>query len=238
MFNYSFYDPIAELHKQYESLRRSEKKVADWVLSEPASCINLNIGQMARKACVSEPTVMRFCKAIGCQGFQDFKLRLAQALGTGSATRFAGLKLNKNDNTNDLKNKVFDSTVQELLQVRDRINMNRLQSAISALATARRIEFFGFGASGAVARDARHKFIRLQATAVACASSYPVDHRVHHERAGCGGGYFTNRSLQRPASPCPAGPGKSCPGGGYLSGKHASLFPLRFPTGDRCRRKH
>ncbi len=165
-------DPIIEVGRQYDSLRRSEKKVADWVLNEPSSCISLNIGQVAKQVGVSEPTVMRFCKAIGCKGFQDFKLKLAQTLGTASAPRFTSMKLDRDDNTESLKNKVFDSTIQELMQVRDRMDIACLQSAIEVLVGARRIEFFGFGASAAVARDARHKFIRLKATAVACADPH------------------------------------------------------------------
>lgn len=165
-------DPIVEVGKQYDSLRRSEKKVADWVISEPATCISLNIGQLAKQVGVSEPTVMRFCKAIGCTGFQDFKLKLARTLGAVSVPRFDSMKLDRDDSAESLKNKVFDSTIQELMQVRDRMNMVGLQSAIDVLCDARRIEFFGFGASAAVARDARHKFIRLKSTAVACADPH------------------------------------------------------------------
>ncbi len=165
-------DPLKAIRQCYEQLRRSEKKVADLVISQPTDCINLNIGQLSRQADVSEPTVMRFCKAIGCSGFQDFKLQLAQNLGSGTETRFASLKLNKNDSIESITNKVFDSTIKELSHVRNLLNMDNFQTAINALTQARRVEFFGFGASGAVARDARHKFIRLQAYTTACADPH------------------------------------------------------------------
>ena len=165
-------DPVAEVSKHYDTLRRSEKKVADWVLHDPSRCISLNIGQLAKSVGVSEPTVMRFCKAIGCGGFQDFKLKLAQTLGTASVPRFASTKLKQNDSVESLTDKVFNSTVQELVQVRERMNMADVHSAIDVLSLAPRIEFFGFGASAAVASDARHKFIRLKTTAVACSDPH------------------------------------------------------------------
>ncbi|OED41485.1 transcriptional regulator [Endozoicomonas sp. (ex Bugula neritina AB1)] len=159
--------PLARIHQQYDQLRRSEKKVADFVLNKPSSCITLNISQVAKQADVSEPTVMRFCKAIGCTGFQDFRLRLAQDVGSTQEPQYAELTLNKHDTAAAIKDKVFNATIQELLQVRDLLNIPYLEAAVQALLSARRIEFFGFGASGAVAKDAYHKFIRLQVSTAA-----------------------------------------------------------------------
>ena len=155
------------IYQQYDQLRRSEKKVADFILKSPSSCISLNIRQVAKQADVSEPTVMRFCKAIGCTGFQDFRLKLAQETGSHQESQFAELTLNQQDTPESIKDKVFNATIQELIQVRDLLNINNLLPAVEALINARRVEFFGFGASGAVAKDAYHKFIRLQVSTAA-----------------------------------------------------------------------
>ena len=63
-------------------LRKSERKVARLVLKDPLSIINMRIVDLAKRAEVSEPTVVRFCRAVGCHGFQDFKLALAQQLAS------------------------------------------------------------------------------------------------------------------------------------------------------------
>ena len=57
-------------------LRKSERKVADFVLRNPLQVIRMRIVDLAQEAGVSEPTVVRFCRAVGCRGFQDFKLVL------------------------------------------------------------------------------------------------------------------------------------------------------------------
>ena len=56
---------------------------------------------------------------------------------------------------------------RSLLQVRDKLDTAKLQEAIRLLTQANRVEFYGFGASGAVAVDAQHKFFRLQMSTTA-----------------------------------------------------------------------
>ena len=65
-------------------LRKSEQKVADYVLAQPNDIIHMRIVDLASEAMVSEPTVVRFCRALQYDGFQDFKLTLAQALASNS----------------------------------------------------------------------------------------------------------------------------------------------------------
>lgn len=141
-------------------MRKSERKVADFVLRHPADIIHMRIVDLAKGADVSEPTVVRFCRAIGCDGFQDFKLNLAQQLA--SSPSFGQIAVTDQDSIADFSHKVFDSTIDTLLQVRDDLDPVILDAAVSAICNANRVEFYGFGASGAVAADAQHKFFRLQ----------------------------------------------------------------------------
>lgn len=148
-----------------DSLRRSERKVAEYVLAHPEEVIHMRIVDLARKAEVSEPTVVRFCRAIGCEGFQGFKLALAQdVVHTPSYQQFS---LGEHDSARDYTIKVFDATMETLERVRDSIDTDAIESAVAALTAARRVEFYGFGASSAVAMDAQHKFFRLQITSAA-----------------------------------------------------------------------
>ena len=156
---------IRRITESQSSLRKSEGKVATYVLENVDEVIKMRIVDLASKSAVSEPTVIRFCRAIGFDGFQSFKLQLAQQLGLGSVfTQFA---VEDNDTVADLLNKVFDTTVGSLITVRDEINSEVLEQAIDSISSARRVEFFGFGASGSVAADAQHKFFRLQVSSAA-----------------------------------------------------------------------
>jgi len=153
-----------------EHFRRSEQKVARFVLRNPEEVIHMRIVDLATEATVSEPTVVRFCRALGCNGFQDFKLQLAQMLASGS--QFAQFSMNDSDSVAEFSHSIFDSTVGTLLSVRDRLDNDALGRAVNALAMANRVEFYGFGASGAVAFDAQHKFFRLQISTSAYADPH------------------------------------------------------------------
>lgn len=137
-------------------LRKSDRKVADVVLGDPRRIMNATVGETAALAEVSQPTVLRFATAIGCSGFQDFKIRLAQSLAFGTPATHSVLL--DTDEPEIVAEKIFDYTMTSLDWARSRLDKAALRKAIDVLAEARSIVFFGFGASGIVARDAQQKF--------------------------------------------------------------------------------
>lgn len=151
-------------------LRKSEQKVADFVLANPHDVIHMRIVDLASEANVSEPTVVRFCRALHYNGFQDFKLTLAQGLASNSS--FEQFALNSQDTVAEFKQKIFAAMAGNLVSIRDQLDPHTLEQAIDALARAKRVEFYGFGASAAVCADAQHKFYRLQISAAACSDPH------------------------------------------------------------------
>ncbi|HXH01860.1 MAG TPA: transcriptional regulator HexR [Candidatus Competibacteraceae bacterium] len=146
-------------------LRRSERKVAEWVLARPQAAIQAPIANVAAQAGVSEPTVIRFCRALGCEGFQEFKLKLAQSLAAG--VPYVHQEVLDGDRGADLVAKVFDSASAAILRARDRLDPKAVDRAVELLANARSIQCYGHGASGIVAQDAQHKLFRLGVPVVA-----------------------------------------------------------------------
>lgn len=151
---------IKAIESHLEELRKSERKVAELVLAQPSQVIHMRIVDLARAAEVSEPTVVRFCRAIGCVGFQDFKVMLAQH--ASQKHEYQDFTLNETDSAQEYTLKVFDAATDALKHVRNSIDYESVEEAVAALVLARRVEFYGFGASSPVATDAQHKFFRLQ----------------------------------------------------------------------------
>ncbi len=150
-------DNILEVaRKKHHELRKSDRKVCDVVLADPKRMINATVAETAEWAGVSQPTVIRFCTAIGCQGYQDFKLRLAQSLALGTPATHSVIL--ETDSAAEVAEKIFDYTITSLDWVRRHLDVAAISRAIDVLEKANRIEFFGFGASGIVARDAQQKF--------------------------------------------------------------------------------
>jgi RpiR family carbohydrate utilization transcriptional regulator len=148
---------ILELVRQaMPDLRKSERKVADRVLEDPQRVLNATLAEAAGFSDVSEPTVIRFCVAIGCTGYQEFKLRLAHSLALGTTATHS--VLSRQDTTDTLVEKIFGYTMTSLDWARSHLDTEALGQAIAALSEANSIEFFGLGASGIVAFDAQQKF--------------------------------------------------------------------------------
>lgn len=137
-------------------LRKSDAKVARLVLEQPSWILDATVATLSERAGVSQPTVIRFCTAVGFNGFQEFKLRLAQSLALGrSATHSV---ISATDSLSGVSDKIFDYTLSSLDWARQHLDRDALKAAVDVLAAARSIEFFGYGASGIVARDAEQKF--------------------------------------------------------------------------------
>ncbi|MTJ80344.1 MAG: MurR/RpiR family transcriptional regulator [Telmatospirillum sp.] len=147
------------------TLRRSEQRLADFVMDRPAETITLSMTDMAGRAGVSQATIARFCQALGCTGFREFKIKLAQTIGAGAS--FAHQDVAEDEAPAGIIGKVFDRALGTLMAVRNSLSPTAVETAVSLLAEARRIEFYGSGNSGIVAADLQHKFFRLGLATVA-----------------------------------------------------------------------
>ena len=137
-------------------LRRGSRQLAEFILAQPRFVVDANLADLARQAGLSEPTVLRFCTMVGCSGFRDLKIRLAQSLVLGVPTTHAALSFD--DTPRSIAGKLFDFTATSLERTRNSLDPDAIDQAVELLASATRIEFFGFGASGIVALDAQQKF--------------------------------------------------------------------------------
>ena len=146
-------------------LSRSEQKVADYVLRNADAALGLTLAEFAQRSGVSEPTVIRFCRQVGCRGYQDFKVELAQSVAT--RLTYGDLSVSPTDDTATWTAKVFNAAAEAIVGAKHGLDASAIDRAVALLSHAGRIEFFGVGASGAVAVDAHHKFFRLM---VPCAA--------------------------------------------------------------------
>jgi RpiR family transcriptional regulator, carbohydrate utilization regulator len=156
---------LDSIRTHLDSLSKSERKVALAVLKNPELAIAENITALARNAQVSEPTVVRFCRAIGYDGWQEFKLKLAQGLAL--ALPGADESPTQDDLASDLVNKICSRSINTLLDLRNNLRPEAIQRALDVLVQSNKIEFYGQGTSGVVAADAQHKFFRSGVPTVA-----------------------------------------------------------------------
>ena len=146
-------------------LRKSEAKVADAVLADPDAAVRSTLQALAREAEVSEPTVVRFCRALDCTGFQEFKLRLAQTLATRETYFYRDVTAA--DSAAELATKLIDGAIASLMHLKNQMAHEALERAIALYEAAERVELYGSGGSAVVAEDAQLKLFRLGKPAIA-----------------------------------------------------------------------
>ncbi|PYA13457.1 MurR/RpiR family transcriptional regulator [Serratia marcescens] len=150
---------LDKIQSHLELLSKSERKVAEVILASPQTAIHSSIATLARLADVSEPTVNRFCRRLDTKGFPDFKLHLAQSLANG--TPYVNRNVEEDDSVDSYTSKIFESVMASLDTVKANLDIAAINRAVDLLTQAKKISFFGLGASAAVAHDAMNKFFRF-----------------------------------------------------------------------------
>ncbi|MDC8785503.1 MurR/RpiR family transcriptional regulator [Roseateles koreensis] len=156
------------------ALPPAEQRVAKLLLNDARAFTNLPVSELADRAHVSKPTVVRFCRSVGYDGLADFKRKLAGSVNEG--VPFVHRAVDEDEKPADLIVKVVDNAVAALLHYRNDAASHAFERAVNALSESavngRRIEFYGVGNSGIVAQDAQHKFFRLGVNTAACSDGH------------------------------------------------------------------
>ena len=150
---------LTEVRKHLDSFSRAESKVANWILANPKLTVDSSVQFVAGEAKVSDPTVIRFCRSMKLSGFKALKTELISSLHK-SESHFHH-DVGPADSTAEASVKVLESAIRTLVEMRNQISYAPFKEAAQLIVNARQLIFCGFGASGYVARDVRHKFFRL-----------------------------------------------------------------------------
>lgn len=163
MYAFEYYEDI--IIKHYQTLRPSEKKVADYILRNPSDIPSISLAQLSHMVSVSDPTVMRFLRSIGFLSFSEFKVHLATNLGSRAQQMedelLVDLHISKEDLLTDIPQKIIAQTIQSLKGTLQLVNVDTFQQAITYITTSNMIDIYGVGNSTSVALDMVNKFSRI-----------------------------------------------------------------------------
>ena len=153
-------DPLARIRDDMSTYSTAQRQVAKVFLDAPDWSIRANIEEIARLAEVSAPTVIRFCRALGFDGFSDFKLELAQSLAVG--TPFLHRAISPSDGVGGMLHKILYGAAAVLTNLEKQLDHAAVESAMEKIASAGRIECYGVGVvSSFLANNAQARFSRL-----------------------------------------------------------------------------
>lgn len=142
------------IRENYSSLRKSEKKAADYLLSYQGDGRELTLELFADGAGVSQPTVLRFIRALGYQGFKDFRYELVREEDRTEKGYFLyGSSISKDDKIAELPAKLIGTAVGQLKDTLKNLSADNLEKAVRAITGARNIVVFYVENSSCTASD-------------------------------------------------------------------------------------
>jgi len=159
-------DVLRLIEEKYKTFTDAEKRIADFVLSNPRVVVESSITDLCKHANVkSEASVVKFYKKLNLNSFQQFKVLITQNISS-TPLEILYEDVDENDSTKVVTEKIFKATVRALLDTMVTIDISTLEKAAELCRNSKRILFSGFAASAAVAFDAFHKFSRIGKDAI------------------------------------------------------------------------
>lgn len=157
-------DFITKIRSSYNQLTKAEKKVADYILANPKDVLFMSITDLAEACEVGDTSVFRVCKTMELKGYQEFKMMLSLSISEGQEDmdQFTGNNISLDDSFGELAKKVLNTNINALTETYSLIREEDVNQAIIMLHEARRIFFFGVGASMLTAMKAMNKFLRIE----------------------------------------------------------------------------
>jgi len=156
---------LLKIKRNLPSFSKIQSEIGHYVIDNYPQIISLSVTDLSNSAKVSEASIVRFCKSLGCAGYQEFKLALAQEIGF--SIKEIQAEVTDKDSLKVTVKKVFSTNSRALKDTLNSLDLTELDKAVMAIRKARKVEFYGVGDSAWVAADARHKFMKLGITCIA-----------------------------------------------------------------------
>ncbi len=155
-----------KIQQIYAGLRPSEQKVADYILRYEGKASKLLMETLASETGVSQPTVIRFVKAAGYEGFKDFKYALVQEEAKEQSQDdekigLYGFPLSKKDRLEDIPGKIVATSMEMLEETLKNISMKEYRRAVEAVLGAENIVIYSVENSVCTANDLLTKLTYL-----------------------------------------------------------------------------
>lgn len=159
-----------------DSLPPSLARIAHAVAQTPSIVVDSTITELASTCETSVASVIRFCRAIGVDGYAALRMAVAAELGResvqfGSRPAF-GSEISAADSLREATAKVAALEVLAIEETIASLDYDALENAVDAVAGADRVVLFGVGASGLAAADLSQKLLRIGRLAVVTSDSH------------------------------------------------------------------
>lgn len=152
---------ISKIRALVHAGKRGDRAISTFIIEQGFDLSAMSATRVAQALEISDSTVIRYARMLGCNGFPDLKLQLAAAKPDSDAVRqeiYEGIEAGDSIVQIVAKSKrLFTSKIEQSL---DLIEPEVIDTCAQLLVNARRIVLVGIGSSAFIALDMNHKLIR------------------------------------------------------------------------------
>ena len=163
---YESKDVIAHIYKELAYLNPALRRIAEYILEHPEECKTITIKELAEACNVAESTVTRFVKEIGFSSYQQLKIAITESLSLKSSTNvnteeyYVYEDISRKDSTDTIIDKVIHRNMQTITNVKNRLNLNEVNRAVSIIEKATTLIFCCMGSSCIAGEEGVMRFTR------------------------------------------------------------------------------
>jgi len=143
-------NPLSLAEKHYESLSKTEKRVADYLRLHPDKMIVSSLQAVSEKCSVSDASVLRFCRSLGFSGYQDFKAALVPELLKRGLRIYQ--EIDYDDDFTYARQKFLENLNNDISQTLTQYSEKTITTVASRIVRAKNIVIVGLAGSAGVAR--------------------------------------------------------------------------------------
>lgn len=157
--------------ERYDDIFSAEKKVADFVLSNPQKVVDSNVSELAKQSGVSDATVVRMCHHIGYSGYYQFRITLARDLGK---KQYGDMVISK---SKDAVEKVFQGYAENMLAIGKQIDTENMWNCVNLIKTCKTVHVIAIGNTNVLAQ---YMGFRLGRLGIRCTYGLAAEYFMNH----------------------------------------------------------
>ncbi|MCE7030015.1 MurR/RpiR family transcriptional regulator [Jiella avicenniae] len=150
---------LHQIREEMPKMAAAERRVAEAVNAKPNDVIHMSMAVLAKDCRVSDPTIIRFCRRFGFEGYQDFKVNLAQNIVPRAPFHYD--KITADDTVENIVRKTCENSLSAIQRALEDLVPAQIEAGAKAIHAASWLAIYATGISEVTAIDAEHKFQRL-----------------------------------------------------------------------------
>jgi DNA-binding MurR/RpiR family transcriptional regulator len=154
-------DIITRLQLMLQDGTKSDRRLAGLVLTDLDFASKAAISEIAARVGVSEPTVTRFCRNLGCEGLRDFKFYLAQAIAIGGQY-LSPEPLSRDAREQRIASAITEAAIAAIQRASENLDMKTLVGVAARIVNSGNVLCIGSGGiSSMMATEMQNRLFRL-----------------------------------------------------------------------------